>query len=439
MPSLLPTTKLCFLGNNGLPLVGGKLYTYDSGTNTPRATYADAAGGVPNTNPVVLDARGEALVFWSGSYRVKLCDAAGNVIWTVDSVSEIVLSYRTSGTGSIIVPYGTTAQRDTTPVIGYMRYNTDIGEWEGFGENGWGVLGANSTQKQLWSAFPTTGAAPTYVITAAPAVTLTANTRLRAKFHAANVPGVATTLNANGLGSIGIKQYNSAGNKVNPTITAGQLSDIEYDGADWVLYDRLPDSVVEDTRTVTGSTTLTAADYGKAIFAVSATPITLTVPAAIDKKVFTIYNQGPAAVLVNGGTFYALEAIGVASFQLYKGESIGLICAGTSFAQVWGNRAPYGIDQLLVDMTGSRSFTVSYTNGGNKPRDVYINMTGSGAGAYAQAAIVSGGVNRYVFSSAAAGAAGAAVLSFTVNPGESYSVANAYLTCSVQSWVERVS
>ena len=143
MASLLPTTKLMFLGNDGTPLVGGKIYTYDSGTTTPRPTYSDAAGLIPNTNPIILDSRGEALVFWNGSYRVKLCDALDNVIWTADSISEIILSYRTGSNGSVIVPYGTTVQRDSVPQLGYFRYNLDLNTFEGFGSSGWGPIGGS--------------------------------------------------------------------------------------------------------------------------------------------------------------------------------------------------------------------------------------------------------------------------------------------------------
>lgn len=137
MASLLPNTKLMFLGNDGKPLVGGKIYTFDSGTNTPRATYADAAGSTLNTNPIILDSRGEALVFWNGSYRVRLCDAFDNILWTADSISEINLSYRTGSNGSVIVPYGTTLQRDPAPQLGYLRYNLDLNIFEGYTTSGW--------------------------------------------------------------------------------------------------------------------------------------------------------------------------------------------------------------------------------------------------------------------------------------------------------------
>lgn len=88
MATLLPEGKQSFTNNAGAPLAGGKLYTYDAGTSTPRPTYQDAAGTIPNTNPVIMDARGEALIFWSGAYKAVLKDASDVTIWTVDNIAS---------------------------------------------------------------------------------------------------------------------------------------------------------------------------------------------------------------------------------------------------------------------------------------------------------------------------------------------------------------
>lgn len=93
MATLLPEGKQSFTDGAGKPLVGGKLYTYDAGTSTPRPTYADAAGTIANTNPVVLDARGEATVFWQGAYKAVLKDASGVTVWTVDGVTDPISGY----------------------------------------------------------------------------------------------------------------------------------------------------------------------------------------------------------------------------------------------------------------------------------------------------------------------------------------------------------
>lgn len=107
MASLLPNGKQQFSSAAGV-MAGGKVYTYDTGTLVPRATFSDAAGLVPNTNPVILDARGEAVIFWAGVYKVELRDSAGNSIWTVDGVfdagSSLATTLAASG-GSALIGY----------------------------------------------------------------------------------------------------------------------------------------------------------------------------------------------------------------------------------------------------------------------------------------------------------------------------------------------
>ena len=60
MAVVMPPGKQAYTRSDGTPLVGGRLRTFAAGTSTPKPTYADAAGTIANTNPVVLDARGEA-------------------------------------------------------------------------------------------------------------------------------------------------------------------------------------------------------------------------------------------------------------------------------------------------------------------------------------------------------------------------------------------
>lgn len=73
----------------GAPLVGGLLHTYSSGTTTPKATYSDPGLTAANTNPIALDARGEAQIWLgSGAYSMRLTDSAGVTIWTVDGITS---------------------------------------------------------------------------------------------------------------------------------------------------------------------------------------------------------------------------------------------------------------------------------------------------------------------------------------------------------------
>lgn len=79
--------------SDGEPLVGGLLHTYEAGTETPKTTYSDVDLTTPNANPVVLDGRGEALVYGSGLYKLVLQDSESATIWTVDDVTIAGVSY----------------------------------------------------------------------------------------------------------------------------------------------------------------------------------------------------------------------------------------------------------------------------------------------------------------------------------------------------------
>jgi len=89
MAVLAPQPKAQFFDANGSPLVGGKVYTYAAGTTTPLATFTDASALTPNTNPVILDSRGECNLWFSTatSYKVVLKSATEELQWTVDNIA----------------------------------------------------------------------------------------------------------------------------------------------------------------------------------------------------------------------------------------------------------------------------------------------------------------------------------------------------------------
>jgi microcystin-dependent protein len=88
MAVVTPTAKAQFIDAAGVPLAGGFIYTYEAGTTTPQATYTDSTSSTPNSNPIVLDARGEANIWLASSnYKFKLTDADGTEIWTVDNIA----------------------------------------------------------------------------------------------------------------------------------------------------------------------------------------------------------------------------------------------------------------------------------------------------------------------------------------------------------------
>jgi len=103
---LLPNGRQQFVDINGEPLVGGKVYFYTAqDLVTPKDTYQNAALTIPNTNPVVLDARGQAIIFGSGYYWQVLKDALGNTIWTGElagnAQTSAEVTFLQSGAGAV--------------------------------------------------------------------------------------------------------------------------------------------------------------------------------------------------------------------------------------------------------------------------------------------------------------------------------------------------
>lgn len=105
---LSPVLRQKFFANSGIPLNGGKLFSYTAGTTTKRSTFTDAAGAGTNTNPVILDFRGEADVWIPPNVGYKFVlapandtDPPTNPIWTIDNVtnSQLLTLYGGVDTG----------------------------------------------------------------------------------------------------------------------------------------------------------------------------------------------------------------------------------------------------------------------------------------------------------------------------------------------------
>ena len=136
MAALMPQGKQQYFTAGGIPLVGGKVYTYAAGTTTPLATYTTSAASTPNANPVILDSRGEASIFFSAAnYKIVVKDSLDSTIWTQDNLAgdsaATVVANLAASTGSSLVGHiasgagavATTVQtklRETTSVFDFM-------------------------------------------------------------------------------------------------------------------------------------------------------------------------------------------------------------------------------------------------------------------------------------------------------------------------------
>lgn len=81
-----------FFDNNGNPLSGGKIYSYEAGTTTPLATYTSSTGNTAHTNPIILNSAGRVPSggeIWNNFlnlYKFVLKTSADVTIATYDNV-----------------------------------------------------------------------------------------------------------------------------------------------------------------------------------------------------------------------------------------------------------------------------------------------------------------------------------------------------------------
>jgi hypothetical protein len=98
-----------FFTNSGVPLTGGKLYTYAAGTTTPQASYTSSSGVTAHTNPIILDSAGrvpggEIWLTVDTAYKFVLNTSTDVLIATYDNITGIGADtptiYNSTGTGS---------------------------------------------------------------------------------------------------------------------------------------------------------------------------------------------------------------------------------------------------------------------------------------------------------------------------------------------------
>jgi len=318
MPSvkLSPLFNDAQLDNNGLPLSGGLVYWYLAGTSTPVTVYAESTGSTVNTNPVVLTTRGEPTnPIWlptGVAYKAVLKDSLGNLIRTIDNISGVndtatpvisewvlyagpatyINSTQFSVTGDATATFDN-GRRVKATVSGTDRYGTVNGAsvyalgvttvtltldsgvldsslatvYYGFldpAHPSFDTTGVNANtkagiQSQTWTAFTTGGVSGTYTLTPNPAITAyAAGQKFSVTFNAAS--SATNTINISGLGAKSLKMYDSTGTKVASSFALNQVSDIVYDGTDFVILN-LPQSILNGF-TVVGTINATTMQQG---------------------------------------------------------------------------------------------------------------------------------------------------------------------------------
>ena len=61
------------------------------------------------------------------------------------TAGKVALGIITGANASQVLPKGTVAQRDASPTSGYIRFNTDTNQFEGYNGSSWGNIGGGAT------------------------------------------------------------------------------------------------------------------------------------------------------------------------------------------------------------------------------------------------------------------------------------------------------
>lgn len=128
MALLFPTLQ--FLDPNytsyARPLALGKIYTYEAGTTTPKATYTDSTEGTSHANPIILNSNGQPEVSGSpkgiwlssdGLYKIVIKNAAGTTLQEIDN---------TTGLGSTLTFFSTLSAN--LDMNGYSLVTTSVNQ-----------------------------------------------------------------------------------------------------------------------------------------------------------------------------------------------------------------------------------------------------------------------------------------------------------------------
>lgn len=117
-----------FFDNNGVPLVGGKIHSYQSGTTSPLETYTSKSATASHTNPIILDAGGrvpggEIWLTDGQLYKFSITTSTDTLIGTYDNIggggfnsSITVVVFAGDGTDTTFNLASTPSSENTTNV-----------------------------------------------------------------------------------------------------------------------------------------------------------------------------------------------------------------------------------------------------------------------------------------------------------------------------------
>jgi hypothetical protein len=325
--TLLPNAEQVFISENGAPYAGGSVYMYIPNTTSFKTTWQDSAGSVPNTNPVILDSAGRAIIYGIGQYRQILKDSDGNQVW--DRLTQDVYSLISQGSA---------------------------------------IWGGTST-----------GTVNALLLTSSPLLTSLAIGQVIA-FTAGNTNTGPSTANISGLGVKNILVTTQAGTAtlISGNITVGGRYFMFYDGAEFILLN--PTSGVSGNGFVTlasnTTTDLGSASTTNVLVTGSNTITSFGSSATTNNPLFVVQFTGSLQVTYNASTMITPNAQNLIT---QAGDYALMRYLGTSGWQVLSYFPASGYIGKIVPQTYTAGGTYTYTAPPNLLYDD-IEIVGAGGG-----------------------------------------------------------
>lgn len=378
-----PPPRLQFFTNAGVPMASGLLYTYAAGTTTPLVTYTDSTGLVANTNPVILDSRGEASIWLSTvGYKFKLATPTNVDIWTQDNIYSGWLTptanlpmggfkFTGAANGVAATDFATYGQLQT--LAGWAPTgDLPMGGFKFTGAGAGVALTDFATYGQLQNSEGTllTAVAGTNTVTA----TLT-NLAAYAggqvfTFIPTGANTGAVTLNINSLGAIAVTKGGAV------ALAAGELVigaayQLVYDGTRFLI-SNTPGRVLQTSYYNDGGNSTTSTAYVN----VSALFWTITPQSATSILIFTVSLQLGSASVAAANT--------IAYCNLYVGTPATTITSGARYTYATSGAGGVGSYatatfsfQISSGSTAARNYGVSAATNNVSSGASALNITGT--------------------------------------------------------------